>query len=133
MRLLLLVGTDHEQHLLILKQQGLPFATFFENFSYAYFPATFHRFYSHLWTVCLEEQFYIVAPILVLIFGQNMKRRILSAACAVIAVFTIWRVYMVTFVPYPMVWVNPVTRMDPFAIGVGVHRGECCSSEARGE
>lgn len=106
-----------DQQALILKQQALPFLTFLGNFSYAYFPQSFNILYSHLWTICLEEQFYLVAPFIVLLFGAHMKRWTLVATFLIIAFCAIWRVYMVASVPYPMVWVSPVTRADPFAVG----------------
>jgi peptidoglycan/LPS O-acetylase OafA/YrhL len=112
-----LFGVSHEQHMLILKQQALPFLTFFGNFSYAYFGQSFNNLYSHLWTICLEEQFYLVAPIAVILFNKRMRQHIVPATIVLIGFAMLWRVYMVALVPYPMVWVNPITRIDPFVIG----------------
>ena len=114
---LVMSSATHEHHLLVLEQHALPFLMFLGNFSFAYFPVTFDPLYSHLWTVCLEEQFYLVAPFLVLVFGQRLRQQMLPAVCILIAISMIWRIYMLALVPYPMVWVNPVTRIDPFAIG----------------
>ena len=98
--------------------QALPYLTFLGNFSYAYFPGSVSNVMSHLWTVSLEEQFYFVVPLAVFFLSDVLRRRIVPITIGLIVFSSIWRYYMwAAPVPYPMVWVNPITRTDPFILG----------------
>ena len=99
-------------------QQLLPFLTFTGNFSYALFYPSVSPLFGHLWTVCLEEQFYIWPPLLVFFFAPRLNLRVVALATGLLALAVLWRWYVVaTGIVYPMVWVNPLSRLDPFVLG----------------
>jgi peptidoglycan/LPS O-acetylase OafA/YrhL len=101
-----------------VRQQLFPFLTFTGNFSYAIFYASVSPLFGHLWTVCLEEQFYIWPPLLVFFFAPRLSRRIMALAAGLLVLSAFWRWYVVSNgIAYPMVWVNPLGRLDPFVLG----------------
>ncbi len=70
-----------------------------------------------LWSVCVEEQFYLVWPFLI---GCSKRlRNIGLLLCCVFAFTCLYRVYYVSGpVPHPgSMWGNTFTRLDPFALG----------------
>lgn len=105
-------------YLTTLRQHLFPFLVFLGNFSYAYFPDSLTPIFAHLWTVCLEEQFYVVPPMLILLAAFRLNRPLVVVACAALAISMATRLYIVAnAIPYPMIWVNPLCRLDPFVIG----------------
>lgn len=99
-------------------QHLLPFFTFTGNFSYALFYPSVSPLFGHLWTVCLEEQFYIWPPLLVFFFAPRSSTRTVGLAIALLLLAFLWRWYVVASgIAYPMVWVNPLGRLDPFVLG----------------
>jgi len=101
-----------------VKQQLVPFLTFTGNFSYALFYSSVSPLFGHLWTVCLEEQFYVWPPLLVFFFAPSLNRRTVALALALLVLSAFWRWYVVSNgIAYPMVWVNPLCRLDPFVLG----------------
>ena len=70
---------------------------------------------SPLWSISVEEQFYIGWPLLLRVFGIN---RIKQLAIALLAVAVATRVLLVAFsVGHPGVWCNTLARLDPIALG----------------
>lgn len=101
-----------------LRVHLLPFLTFTGNFSYGFSFSSVSLLFGHLWTVCLEEQFYLLPPLLVFFFALRFDRRMALTVCGLLAFSFAWRWYVVANgIPYPMVWVNPLCRMDPFVLG----------------
>lgn len=95
----------------------LPFLTLTGNFSYAYFPDNLTAVIAHLWTISLEEQFYLVVPLIVF-FGAPLRRHALAIAVGALVLASAFRFYVLSnAIPYPMVWVNPACRLDPFVVG----------------
>jgi peptidoglycan/LPS O-acetylase OafA/YrhL len=94
---------------------ALPYALFLGNFSYAALWDSLWL-YRSLWTVSLEEQFYLLFPLILL-----APRRYMAVFCvAVLLVVPFVRLYFqLASVPYPWVWVSPITRFDAFAAGIG--------------
>lgn len=92
-----------------------PYLTFTGNFSYAYFPPD--HFAAHLWTISLEEQFYLIAPTLVFFapaIGKSMRWLMLGLLLLTIA----FRLYIqLNQVKYPMLWVLTPCRLDSFIVG----------------
>jgi peptidoglycan/LPS O-acetylase OafA/YrhL len=92
-----------------------PYLTFTGNFSYAYFPPD--HFAAHLWTISLEEQFYFVAPTLVL-FAPLMGKSIRWLTLGMLALTIAFRLYIqLNQVKYPMLWVLTPCRLDSFIVG----------------
>lgn len=76
-------------------------------------------FSAHLWTISLEEQAYIIIPILLMAFiscGRNKKLAALVCV-GLISILLISRVALVILnTPHPFIWVSPL-RADAFIIG----------------
>ena len=70
----------------------------------------------NLWSICLEEQFYIVWPNLL---GRVQTKRFASILIAMFLFSCLYRIlYVYTSPPYPYaVWYNSFTRLDSFALG----------------
>jgi peptidoglycan/LPS O-acetylase OafA/YrhL len=103
---------------LTIKQHLFPFLTFFGNISYAYFLGSLSQLFAHLWTVCLEEQFYVFPPVVVMFAAFRLDRRLLVPAAILLAFSFGCKVYVIANgVAYPMLWSNPFCRMDPFIAG----------------
>jgi peptidoglycan/LPS O-acetylase OafA/YrhL len=91
------------------------YLTFTGNFSYAYFPAL--NYAAHLWTISLEEQFYLVVPVLV-VLAPLLGRSLGWWALGLMVIAAAFRLYIqANGVKYPIIWVMPVTRLDPFVVG----------------
>ncbi len=70
---------------------------------------------SPLWSVSVEEQFYLGWPLLLLLFGV---KRIKHLAVALIAVAFATRIFLAGYgVEHPGVWCNTLARLDPIAVG----------------
>jgi peptidoglycan/LPS O-acetylase OafA/YrhL len=98
----------------------IPFALFFGNFSYAHFRETLGLFRS-LWTISLEEQFYLLLPLVVLLLWETTRIGWQLAVAAVLAISLLSRIYFQQAgVEYPWIWVSLITRLDPLALGVAL-------------
>ena len=68
-----------------------------------------------LWSISVEEQFYIGWPLLLRLFGIN---RIKQLAFAMLAVAVATRILLAALaVEHPGVWCNTFARLDPIALG----------------
>ncbi len=100
-----------------LEQHLFPFLVFAGNLSYALFPTSLLAPFAHLWTISLEEQFYLVAPALVF-FGLALRPYFWRLTFLVMALTAGVRWYVIAnAVPYPTVWVFTLCRLDPFVVG----------------
>lgn len=101
-----------------VREHLLPFMTFFGNFSYGYFTDSLSGFFAHLWTINLEEQYYMVAPILMLLLGRSAVSVALYLAILAWGLSVGYRAYLFTNgVPFEIVWAFPISRLDPFVVG----------------
>lgn len=67
-----------------------------------------------LWSVSIEEQFYLVWPVLLTLAGVHRMR----LAAALLAISFAARAFLVaTSTPHPGVWCNTLSRLDPMAAG----------------
>src|SRR5688500_2442134 len=70
---------------------------------------------SPLWSISVEEQFYIGWPLLLKFFGVNRLKQ-LVIAMLLLAVLT--RIGLAVYgVAHPGVWCNTIARLDPIALG----------------
>ena len=70
---------------------------------------------SPLWSISVEEQFYIGWPLLLRFFGVNRLKQ-LAVVMLVVAVLT--RIGLAIYgVGHPGVWCNTIARLDPIALG----------------
>lgn len=70
---------------------------------------------SPLWSISVEEQFYIFWPLLLRFFGVNRLKQ-LAIAMLLLAVLT--RIGLAVYgVAHPGVWCNTIARLDPIALG----------------
>src|SRR5215211_5257146 len=68
-----------------------------------------------LWSISVEEQFYIGWPLLLRFFGINRIKQ-LAAGMLVVALLT--RIFLAAYdVKHPGVWCNTLARLDPIALG----------------
>ncbi len=105
-------------HGLLVKQHFFPFAIFMGNFSYAYFTDSLTASIGPLWTVSLEEQFYLFWPILLFILLPRDKKWFFCTLGSIVIFSMIVRLYILkNNIPYPTVWVFTLARLDPFALG----------------
>lgn len=68
-----------------------------------------------LWSISVEEQFYIGWPLLLRFFGVNRIRQL--AVAMLILAFATRILLAVVGVKHPGVWCNTLARLDPFALG----------------
>lgn len=85
-------------------------------------------FTSHLWTISLEEQAYIVLPLALSVFviKKPVLRNVTIAALGVLIVLAIARLaFLMAGTPHPFIWVMPL-RGDAFVLGslaaIALHR-----------
>jgi len=70
---------------------------------------------SPLWSISVEEQFYIAWPLLLLLFGVN---RIKQLALLLLAIALGTRIFLAVYgAEHPAVWCNTLARLDPIAMG----------------
>jgi len=70
---------------------------------------------SPLWSISVEEQFYIGWPLLLRFFGVNRLKQ-LALVMLVVAVLT--RIGLAIYgVAHPGVWCNTIARLDPIGVG----------------
>jgi peptidoglycan/LPS O-acetylase OafA/YrhL len=71
-----------------------------------------------LWSVSLEEQFYLFWP--VVIARAKRERRLLLIAAAMLVTAELGRWLLVRYGPHTesLLWSNTVARLDPFALGI---------------
>lgn len=99
-----------------IKLDALPsFLTFnynhfmiFDRFSSDHEPLT------HLWSLCLEEQFYLIAPLIVVFFNSKSRNILLISLLLVPLVV---RFVSFNFFNQPLIWSALIGRADPIIIG----------------
>jgi len=90
-------------------------AIFLFNFNiYGSFITNQYFFMDQLWSISIEEQFYLFWPWLV---RYVPRRRIVVLPLVMIAVSVITR-FALPLNPYKHVWTNTFTRLDPIAVGI---------------
>ncbi len=107
-----------ELYTLSAKQHLLPYSLFLGNFSYAYFVNSLIAPIASLWTISLEEQFYLFWPLLLFILLPRKRKWLFSTLAGVLFLSIVVRYYIISNgIPYPTVWVFTLGRLDPFVFG----------------
>lgn len=107
-------------HAKLMKDHFLPYYTLFGNYSSGAhgYPSVWSL--AHLWTVTLEEQFYVVWP-LVLGLMLHFRRAALWVLLAVLLIGSIClRLHYIGLTQHPFIWTNTLTRLDPLLLGIAI-------------
>lgn len=70
----------------------------------------------HLWSICVEVQFYILLPLLIMV---KTKTRIFLVIIAIL-ISVISRFVISTTYPYPAVWNFTSSHLGAFGLGIGI-------------
>lgn len=113
-----LFNTDYtdSHHLNQMRQQIIYYLFFLGNwavfkFNYSGFPEI-----SHLWTISIEEQFYLLWP-LILLFLTKYRTALLTCLLLIISSI-LTRLYLsLVNTPHPGIYVNTFSRMDALTLG----------------
>ena len=68
----------------------------------------------HFWSICVEEQFYLLLPWLLLL----SKRKINILLLTLIPISMVSRFLLTEILPYPAVWNFSTSHLDSFALGI---------------
>lgn len=96
------------------------FLTFTMNFEFSYD----RRAFSHAWSLCVEEHFYLVLPLLVMLLMRRPSARKTIASMVFVVVFGIaLRAFLITHYPddvLTMIYFPSTTRLDGLLVGAGL-------------
>jgi len=113
------VGTP--AHVQLVDNHLLPYLTFLGNYSAAVTGYAGSPFLAHLWTVALEEQFYILWPLLFGVAYRGGPRRVFQVLTGLLLLGVLLRLYVSgTNLRHPLSWVSLPTHMDSLIIGAGL-------------
>jgi peptidoglycan/LPS O-acetylase OafA/YrhL len=92
------------------------FLVFLGNWQLAWNPGGPYRAFVILWSLCVEEQFYLIWP-LVLSRVQLGTTPVIAVGMIAVAIFS--RLLMTSLdVPYDSIWMVTLSRLDPIAMGL---------------
>jgi peptidoglycan/LPS O-acetylase OafA/YrhL len=111
---------DSPQHAQLMRDHFLAYCTLFGNFSSGAHGYPTVPTLAHLWTVTLEEQFYIVWPLTLSIFLRLRKQALWALLLASLAGTIALRMHLVGGRPHPYIWTNTFARLDPLIIGIAI-------------
>jgi peptidoglycan/LPS O-acetylase OafA/YrhL len=113
--LVALVPALNPRHVLGLRYI-IPFFLLVGNWACVVFGFPAQSIAAPLWSVCIEEQFYLLWPPVV---RHLTRRNILYSAIGMLALANVARVAAVLLhAQYPKIWCNTLTRLDPIALGI---------------
>jgi len=96
------------------------FLTFTMNFGFSFD----RRAFSHAWSLCVEEQFYLVLPLMVLLLMRRPSVRVVVGTLASVVFFGIaLRAFLITHYPdevWTRIYYPSYTRLDGLVTGVGL-------------
>jgi peptidoglycan/LPS O-acetylase OafA/YrhL len=95
---------------------ALSAALFVLNFALALNPLDVGGLITHLWSISVEEQFYLVWP---LIMRRLSRRSLLPTGLLILALTNVLRITAIMHgARGPAIWFNTFYRLDPIAIGI---------------
>jgi peptidoglycan/LPS O-acetylase OafA/YrhL len=108
------------QHVQLVKHHLLAYCTLFGNFSSGVYGYPTVVTLAHLWTVTLEEQFYIVWPLSMTLLLRTDRRGIAIVLPALLVGTVMLRMHLIGLAPHPFIWTNTLARLDPLLIGIAI-------------
>ena len=113
-------GFESEKYLGMVRTHLVPHLIFLGNYSVGLFGFAPSRALSHMWTISLEEQFYILWPAILVLVGRS-GRRLTMVLVGLLLLTLLMRFYFsVGPFQHPMIWTNLISRLDPFVLGSGL-------------
>jgi peptidoglycan/LPS O-acetylase OafA/YrhL len=100
-----------------LKYHGIPNLLLLGNWSVAVFSYLQYGFCSQLWTINLEEQFYLIWPLLMVYLAGQPRRLWISCLGIIIISYLARLYYSEAGFHHPALWVSTITRMDLIGLG----------------
>lgn len=104
----------------LMKIYFIPYVTLFGNFAsgvHTYPPvATL----AHLWTVTLEEQFYIAWPLILSLTLRARKYVLWILLSVLLAGTLLFRFRLIGATKHPYIWTHTLARLDPLVIGIAI-------------
>jgi peptidoglycan/LPS O-acetylase OafA/YrhL len=100
-----------------IRFHGIPNLLLLGNWSVAAFGYLRYGYIDQLWTINLEEQFYLLWPILLLFLAPYPSRLLFSCAGLILISYVARIYYIEVRFPHPALWVSTITRLDPLALG----------------
>lgn len=110
------------EHVRLMKNHLLPFVTLFGNLSSGLHGYATVATLGHLWTITLEEQFYVVWPVVLVLLLRvrlSARWRFLALASLLIGTLAV-RLSLRGLFPHPFVWTNTLARLDPLLVGIAL-------------
>jgi peptidoglycan/LPS O-acetylase OafA/YrhL len=108
------------QHAQLLRDHGLAYFTLFGNFSMGVRGAPIVQTLAHMWTVTLEEQFYLAWPLILTLMLRVPRIALWLLLAALLAGTVLLRLHLVGGRPHPFIWTNTLSRLDPLVIGIAI-------------
>jgi len=99
----------------------IPFLTFLGTFSTAAFNYAPSRALNLLWTISMEEQFYVLCPFFLLALLRVNRRRLPVFLVVLLCFAVVMRLYFVISpFSHPWTWTSLPARLDPFVLGTAL-------------
>lgn len=97
--------------------QLIPYLLFIGNWSTAIF-GYLPGYLGHLWTISLEEQFYVFLPAVFILSVKSRRRCSILLAAGFLGSVLLRAISIMINLPYPFIWTAAITRLEPFITGI---------------
>jgi peptidoglycan/LPS O-acetylase OafA/YrhL len=104
----------------LMKDHFVAYSVLFGNYSVGAHGYPSARTLAHMWTVTLEEQFYIVWPLTLSLMLRCRRTALWMVLAALLAGTLVLRMSLVGRAPHPYIWTNTLTRLDPLLFGIAI-------------
>jgi peptidoglycan/LPS O-acetylase OafA/YrhL len=128
-----LKSQSYRQNYMELFHQQLPYAlTYVYNFFYASSSFVHTKFLDHFWSLSVEEQFYVVWPLLIMLVPRKHLKKLFVSGMIFAPLFRIAMLFVFRLFPNPVfrgdfgwfIYPLPLTHIDAFAFGAFISRFE---------